>query len=549
MQFINRYALMSITLGFVAMLFLAQATQAQLGCPPSFWVDGVEAGQQFGHKVAWADDQNGDGFGDVIVGTWYPAPGTFGKAYVFSGLDGTICITDAAVINYGNDADIHGSYVAGGGDAEGSSGADFIVCAVLGGGCDAASNIGDAGRMHVKSGYQAGLNLQCLNGGLAYQEMGSSAAFMGDLTGDLKDEIVVGACKTPAGGTQRGRVFVYSPEQDDHSYVFAGIIRQYTGFKDYGLIGWEVDAMGDLDGDLVNDAVAGAPTNWGAVSDTGYVYALSGAASESIIWTAKGTGPGTLFGYDVNNAGDVNGDGKNDVIVGEQQSSVGGAGSGRIWMLSGADGSVIWDQPGPGTGVALGLSVIGAGDVNNDGTPDVAAGAPWYSSRGRVFVYSGIDGTMLYYLDPVGSGEAFGFNLAAGDLNGDGVKDLIVGARDYDSQRGRVYIFYNGDLDGDGTSFECDNCPAMPNPGNAMLKTGDLNGDANRTSADIILMVGYVFKGEAEPEPCESIADVDCSTLVNSADIINMVNHVFKGGPEPCDVCSAFTEPSLNCQP
>ena len=68
--------------------------------------------------------------------------------------------------------------------------------------------------------------------------------------------------------------------------------------------------------------------------------------------------------------------------------------------------------------------------------------------------------------------------------------------------------------------------------------TGDVNLNGSYTSADIIYLVNYVFKGGASPQPCEAAGDVDCSGGVTSADIIYMVNFVFKGGPAPCNVCT-----------
>jgi len=68
--------------------------------------------------------------------------------------------------------------------------------------------------------------------------------------------------------------------------------------------------------------------------------------------------------------------------------------------------------------------------------------------------------------------------------------------------------------------------------------TGDVNLTGTLTSADIISLVNFVFKGGATPQPCEAAGDVNCSGTVTSADIIHMVNHVFKGGPAPCDVCT-----------
>ena len=72
----------------------------------------------------------------------------------------------------------------------------------------------------------------------------------------------------------------------------------------------------------------------------------------------------------------------------------------------------------------------------------------------------------------------------------------------------------------------------------AVARTGDVDVNAQITSADIIGSVNYVFKGGAAPLPCEASADVNCSGAVTSADVIFLVNHVFKGGPTPCDVCT-----------
>lgn len=72
----------------------------------------------------------------------------------------------------------------------------------------------------------------------------------------------------------------------------------------------------------------------------------------------------------------------------------------------------------------------------------------------------------------------------------------------------------------------------------AIALTGDVNLTGTLTSADIIYLVNFVFKGGPTPNPCEAAGDVGCNGTVTSADIIYMVNHVFKGGPAPCDVCT-----------
>ena len=77
--------------------------------------------------------------------------------------------------------------------------------------------------------------------------------------------------------------------------------------------------------------------------------------------------------------------------------------------------------------------------------------------------------------------------------------------------------------------------------------TGDVNLSGNINSADIIVLVNYVFKSGATPQPCEAAADVNCSLNVNSADIITLVNHVFKSAPAPCDVCPDIQSGAWSC--
>jgi hypothetical protein len=67
---------------------------------------------------------------------------------------------------------------------------------------------------------------------------------------------------------------------------------------------------------------------------------------------------------------------------------------------------------------------------------------------------------------------------------------------------------------------------------------GDVNESGALTAADIIYLVGYVFKSGPPPEPCAANGDVNCDSAVTAADIIFMVQHVFKGGPAPCDICN-----------
>jgi hypothetical protein len=80
-----------------------------------------------------------------------------------------------------------------------------------------------------------------------------------------------------------------------------------------------------------------------------------------------------------------------------------------------------------------------------------------------------------------------------------------------------------------------------------VFQAADVNGDGPVTSADIIWLVNYVFKGGTEPVPCPAAGDVNCDGLVTSADIIYLVNYVFKGGPPPCNVGALIEAGTWDC--
>ena len=142
--------------------------------------------------------------------------------------------------------------------------------------------------------------------------------------------------------------------------------------------------------------------------------------------------------------------------------------------------------------------------------------------------------------------------------------DLVVGASFEDkpsTDGGELFVFALGDPDGDGLAGIADNCPLVPNPGQAdfdgdgrgdvcdacpafatpyyeWFKTGDVNADGVLTSADILLAVEYIFRGGEPALPVTQCADTDCSGRITAADVVVLINHVFKGGAAPCDVCA-----------
>lgn len=161
------------------------------------------------------------------------------------------------------------------------------------------------------------------------------------------------------------------------------------------------------------------------------------------IYRKNGVGAGT-FGWSVAEAGDVNGDGKADFIVGNYLASPGGVlAAGSAFVYSGADGSLLYQINGTETDDWLGFSVAGSGDVNGDGKDDFLVGSPKANPNavndgGAAFVYSGSDGTLLYQENGSSPSEALGWAVAKmGDINNDGKSEFIIGAPD----SGFVYVF------------------------------------------------------------------------------------------------------------
>ncbi len=161
-----------------------------------------------------------------------------------------------------------------------------------------------------------------------------------------------------------------------------------------------------------------------------------------------GEASGDQFGWIARNIGDVDGDGVPDVVTSAPSSKRGGEDAGRIYVYSTKSSKLLWAASGAAKD-ELGTGIEGAGDTNKDGIPDVIASAP---GAGYAKVYSGRDGRVLLTLKaeaPAGKTDRFGTHASgAGDVNGDGYADVIVGAPMNGAggeSAGRAYVFSGKD--------------------------------------------------------------------------------------------------------
>lgn len=211
-----------------------------------------------------------------------------------------------------------------------------------------------------------------------------------------------------------------------------------------GAFGWGVADMADIDADGAREIITGAPTNNSGGTRAGKAYLFSGRTGGTLR-EITGTVPNEQLGFSYADAFDVDADGVHDFVVGAPAPGVATL-PGRAFVYSGATGAVIRTFVGAANGDQAGYAVAGVGDVNQDGHADFAVGAPFNdtgsANAGRVYIVSGLDGSILRTLDaPAGGKFGSGLGSAARDLDGDGIGDLVVGAMDAGGGPGRAYVY------------------------------------------------------------------------------------------------------------
>jgi hypothetical protein len=464
-----------------AILLIAASARAaiSLRTTPGWQRDGNQTDCRFG-TVAGAGDVNGDGFADVLVGSYdadHPEVDE-GVAYLFLGSASGLG-TSPVWIGEVNQPGAHlADKLSGAGDVNGDGYDDII----LGAGFYHDGET-DEGAAFVFLGSPNGPSLTpdwMAEGNQVGAQFGACVQAAGDVNGDGYADVVVGAWQYSHGQTAEGRAYVYCGSDTGLSDTPAWI---GEGDSNGAAYGYFCRGAGDLNGDGYDDLAVGARRFSGnGLSTEGRVYVYYGSAnglSTTPDWVQDGGRANGEFGSAVGPAGDVNGDGFGDLLVGafrwDDPLTDEGAAFVYLGSATGLSHTPIWVKEGDVSRASFGYHEDRAGDVNGDGYDDIILSVPgWNGNAGRALVYlgspSGPSSTPVWIQEGDQAGASLESVRGVGDVNGDGLDDVMTGALYRDSlftDAGRAYLFYgfnDGDTAvgpaGNGLALES----AFPNP-------------------------------------------------------------------------------------
>ena len=361
-------------------------------------------------------------------------------------------------------------------DIDGDGAADLIV----GQGFDAAGGE-RAGRVHVLSG-QTGALIHRLDGQAAFDELGSALASPGDVNGDGVADFVVGAPGRDGIGSNSGVVRVYSGAN-------AAVLWEYAGGGPAWQVGRSLAPLDDVDGDGVNEILAGATA---FMQDRGRVVVLSGRTG-AWVHSIDGVQPASRFGVSVQDVGDLDLDGRADFAVGASREN---NYRGVVRVYSGATATLLQTIVGDAESRSLGWRIAAFDDTQADGVLDVIVS----SLTKSVAVHSGVDGAPLQTFGP--PGFQCGRWIAAGDFDGNGDRELAFTA-------GLDFEPFVKVISSDGTiRFRIAEAQAV-------AAAGDVDADG-REDLMVVVGEGFAYRLQVRNAVCGPLGGAYCTALPNT---------------------------------
>ncbi len=574
---------------------------------PSASFRGENRWERVGYYMNGVGDVNADGCEDFLIGTFHNRTNGYdaGACYLLLGnrsniwgLNRPLAYSDARFL--GKEAyDAFGYWISGRGDLNKDGYDDMIIGAPAGnkkGGLKPGKTYIIFGKQNPDWGYDFVPDDQAdasYIGENPFDHCGQSLSIVGDMNGDGYDDFIVGSPYNDDGGTDAGKVYLILGRSAGWSrdMPVSGAAASFIGSDSLGLAGYSCSCAGDVNGDNIPDFIIGAPDDREAGIHAGKVYLIFGRpqinwgidfnlANADVQFLAEKAND--QAGWSLADAGDVNGDGYGDLVIGAWGSNDGGIKSGKAYLilgrsswpakmsLSNADasfyGEFSWENAG--------WSVSGVKDHNEDGYDEILIGA-WHNKAagydaGKMYVIYGKSegwqknvwlGSIQEYFTGERDGDYAGYCVAGADMNGDGLGDFLTSAT-YNSERGEwageIYLFLsnrNYYKIGGSVRYYSNNLPVpsvdltIQGDINSSVTTSDsggyeislYNGDylfspAKQTGADIdefsILAYDAALTAQAAVQliqlnPEQSVAaNVDCDTAVTMFDAMLIAHHV-----------------------
>jgi hypothetical protein len=405
--------------------------------PDARWWSGQED-ELAGWSVGGAGDVDGDGLADILIGAqgWISPDGATntGAAYLITGATSGALSDSAIRIHGASGSDFTGYSVGGVGDLD-SDGFDDILIGASNGGED-----GEGMAWLVMGPITASAGIDTIGIALLGGEEGS---YTGVSIAGIDDRVLISAPYSDTGGQDAGLVYLTQPGSEDA--VLPDISEVFTG-TERSLAGWSTDSAGDTDGDGLPEIIVGAPNH---DSGAGVAWLVDGGPGGDLSTLARRTfigSKGDYAGAAVAGVGDVDGDGLADIAVGAYGESGGGSSAGAVFVIPGsstASGTLSLSSTPTrligAEGDYAGYAVEGAGDVDGDGLSDILVGAQRADGDG------GDDGGVTWLISAPGmgtlrlaavtrglsgpAGDRTGWSVAGiGDADGDGLSDILIGA-------------------------------------------------------------------------------------------------------------------------